>query len=115
MKLVKFIDNRFQELRLAEQEADKRREFSLLRESETHALHTLRHIVGTIMKWVMVPVVLTRYTLVLMHVVERPEPVLINMLEEMKRKEEQTKKKIGMAEFARKKGKSDTINPNQPA
>lgn len=113
MKLVVFIDNKFQELRLAEQEGEKRREFSLAREAEQHALHAMRKGISTLLKWAFIPVLFVRYGLVLAGVVQAPEPVLVNLMTELKEKEDAKKlKKIGMAQIRRD---TETVNPNQPA
>ncbi len=118
MKLVNFIDNRFQEIRLAEQEAEKNREFNIVREAEQHALHALRHGISTILKWLLIPVLFGRYFLVQLQLVRAPEPVLIRLMEKAKIKDDAEKQKklskLGMKDLNGKKP-LEVVNPNQPA
>lgn len=89
MNLVKFIDNRFQELRLKEQEETKKNAYSVTRDSEVMALQAVLKAFRTLTKWVMIPKVLGHYIIAKLGLVPLPRAVLLEKLEEeQKRKKE---------------------------
>lgn len=91
MRLVKFIDNRFQELRLLEQADETKAEYSIYRDSETLALQSVLKMLRTTTKWLLIPKVLIHYICVLLGISRAPEPVLINKVKEDIKKEQATK------------------------
>lgn len=81
MNLVKFIDNRFQELRMVEQEQDARKEYSLIRDSEVLALKAVLQTWRVIFKYLMIPKILLHYFGCSLGFIKKPEPVLLQKME----------------------------------
>ena len=117
MQLAKFIDNRFQEIRIAEFEAEKARAFSFTREAEMVALHDLRLIIKTLLKWLLIPRLLFIYFGVCIGIFRAPEPVLVALLEKQKAEDEKKKQKLGMQDIGKHKKNhlEQVLNPDQPA
>lgn len=103
MELVKFIDCKFQELRLAEADETKKNEYSVTREAETLALQSVLKAVRTVAKWVMIPKVLGNWLCVCLGIAEAPRPVLLEKMKadiEKKQAEDRKKlRKIGMEDL----------------
>jgi len=107
MKIVTFIENRFQELRLAEDADSKRQAYSILRSSETLACQWILKVLRNMAQVLMVPKVIVQYVLVCARLLPEPQPVLLNMLKEQKAEAEQKDleakaKKVGMLEMVQK-------------
>lgn len=104
MNLVKFIDNRFQELRIEEQKEDTKKEYSIHRDSETLALQSILKFWRTLLKWAYIPVVWIHYASVLMKFSPEPQPVLVELLKKNQEKDLKAKaKKVGMLQSVEKK------------
>lgn len=78
MRLVEFLDNRFQELKL--QETTKPDKFQLTVDSEMKAVHAVLTTVRTLTRWLLIPKVLGHYCLVVLGLLDKPQPVLIQKL-----------------------------------
>jgi len=88
LHIVKFIDNRFQELRLAEAAESQNQTYSITRDSETLALQSVLKALRVITKWAYIPKVLAHYALTLLKLLPDPQPV---MLEKIKKDQESQK------------------------
>lgn len=91
MKFVKFVDNRFQEIRADQVVDEKKAEYSIARDSETLALQTLLTFLRWTLKWVYVPKVLFDYFLVELDLKKEPQAVLLNRIKADVEKEKQAK------------------------
>jgi hypothetical protein len=80
MHPIKFIENRFQELRMKEHEEEKRNEYSIARDSEVLALQGLLKFFRVTLKWLMLPKVVLDYMLVVGGLKKRPRPVMIEKM-----------------------------------
>lgn len=99
MNLVKFVDNRFQELRVQEQEEDARKEYCLPRDAEVQALQWILSTYRTLVKWLMVPKVLFNFAWMKTGIGREPQPVLIRKMEAERQKDVNKKaQKLGMME-----------------
>jgi len=88
MKFDVFLDNRYQELLFAKNEA--KGEFDPLREAEIKATQEIRSAYLTALKWVTKPKVLVSFVRTRLQLEKEPEPVLLN---EMKRLQKEKEKK----------------------
>lgn len=97
MNLTKFIDNRFQELRVQEQKEDIRKEYCLPRDAEVLALKWVLESYRGLLKWLMVPKVFAQFVWMKTGIGREPRPVLIEQLEADRKKDlEKKAKKLGM-------------------
>jgi hypothetical protein len=91
MNLVKFIDNRFQELRVKEEEETKKQAYSITRDSEVLALQSILKWFRAGMQFAMISKVLGHYVAVLCGWAEKPRPVLLDKLKAQIEKEKAEK------------------------
>lgn len=85
MNLIKFIENRYQELNL-ENEGHKDA-FNVRIDSEMKAAHQILSSYRWIMKWVMMPKVMIDFMLVKFKLQKEPEPVMLNRMKQQKEEE----------------------------
>jgi hypothetical protein len=88
MDLPKFIDHRFQELRL---ETEGKMEFNAVKDSELKAVHALLNYYRTFLKFLFIPKILCHFFLVKLKLVKEPKPVLMILLKQQKDAEEAAK------------------------
>jgi hypothetical protein len=80
LKLVKFIENRYQELKLEEQ--TNKDSFSVRIDSEMKAAHEILSFYRWIAKWALIPKVICHWIAVNMKMKLEPIPVITNKLKE---------------------------------
>jgi len=85
MNLVKFCENRYQELTLKTQTAP---EYDCSVDSEIKAVHQVLNIYRVVLKWLFVPKTLCNFIQVKLGLKEEPIPVLLNKLKAEKAKKE---------------------------
>lgn len=74
MKLVQFIENRFQELTL---EIQSNQEYFVHKDAESKSLHQLLNSYRMFLKWFLIPKVLFNYLQVKIGWKDEPKPVLV--------------------------------------
>lgn len=84
MNFTKFIDCRFQELRL---ETEGKDEFDAVKDSELKAVHQLLTYYRSCLKWLFMPKVMMDFISVKLGIKSPPQPVLVNMIKEQKERE----------------------------
>jgi hypothetical protein len=99
MNFVRFIENRFQEVRLSQDKLEKEKAYSVTCAAESLALTTVLNGYRTLMKWVMIPKVFGHFACVLLGLAKEPEPVILRLVEQQQRKDlEKKAKKVGMSQ-----------------
>lgn len=97
MNLVKFIDNRFQELRLQEEQENLRKEYCLPRDAEVLALQWMLATYRVLFKWIMVPKVFAAFFWMKTGMGREPQPVILDKIKADQKKDfDQKAKKLGM-------------------
>lgn len=79
MNLVRFIENRYQELTLENNEQHKDA-FNIRIDSEIKAAHEILTAYRWAMKWVLIPKIFLDFTLMKLKLKKEPEPVILNKM-----------------------------------
>lgn len=86
MKLIRYIENRFQEAQFELNLTQAKNEYSAWRDAEIKALHNTLGRIRALMVWMHTPFVFVGWALVNLGLVEAPRPILMEM--ELKRRED---------------------------
>ena len=105
MNLVRFCDNRFQELKM---KGDAALEYDAVCDSQIKAVHAILNWYRVWMKWLFIPKMFWEFALVKMHLREEPVPVLMNKI-----KADQQAKKVTDTMIAEGKIKSIKTELNE--
>jgi hypothetical protein len=92
MNFVRFLENRFQELRYQQSvEELKDVAFNAPLDSELKATHNILNHYRTLLRWVFTPKILGHYVLVQLKLLPEPEPILLNKIKAQKEAEDAAK------------------------
>ena len=96
MKLITYLDNRFQEVQM--KSAVPNATFSLVRDADANACQFIIWGLRFVMKMALTPVVLFGWLLVLTHIKYPPGPALAEAMAAEVRKKEKKARKLGMVQ-----------------
>jgi len=91
MNLVKFLENRYQELTFETQTTDV---FMVTKDAEIKAAHQILTTYRVFLKWVLIPKVLLNFIQVKLGFSDEPQPVLLNKIKADKEAKEAAEKML---------------------
>ena len=109
MKLVTYIENKYQEATLA---AHNSPQYALWIDSEVKALHAVLTFLRTLMKWTHIVLFPFGYFAVLFGISKEPRPILLEMAAKQK-EAEALKKNLGESEANKVMAIKDAVTPTK--